>query len=103
MPSSKVWRGMGRVRTDVSEEYISSIIRVKRISELRTALEVSSNLYTLGKNMLVIAKIVPNSPILITLIMEVIHYSELSVPTRGSRRDVPAEGILQYCSRLKVM
>jgi hypothetical protein len=31
------------VRTDVSEEYISSIIRVTRIGELGTNLAVSSN------------------------------------------------------------
>jgi hypothetical protein len=36
-------RGLALVRTDVSEESIASIIRVKRISELGTMLAVTSN------------------------------------------------------------
>jgi hypothetical protein len=36
MPSSRMLRGVTLVRTDVSEEYIASIIRVKSISELGT-------------------------------------------------------------------
>jgi hypothetical protein len=38
------------VRTDVSDDYIASIIRVKRIRELRTTLAVTSNHRTLRKN-----------------------------------------------------
>jgi hypothetical protein len=42
MPSSGMWRRIALVRTDVSEDRIASVIRVKRISELGT-LAVSSN------------------------------------------------------------
>jgi hypothetical protein len=44
MPSSGI---VALVRTDVSEEYIGSIIRVTRISELETMLALSSNRRTL--------------------------------------------------------
>jgi hypothetical protein len=54
------------LRTDVSEERITSIIRVKRISKLGTRLAAS---------MLIIANI-PSSLILFTLMMEAIHASE---------------------------
>jgi hypothetical protein len=47
------------VRTDVSEERITPIIRVKRICELETTLEL-----------LVTANVVPSSPILFALMME---------------------------------
>jgi hypothetical protein len=53
------------VGSDVSEEYIASIIRVIRISELGT-LEVSAN-------------VVSSSPIPVTLRMEAIISSETSV------------------------
>jgi hypothetical protein len=49
MPSSALWRRVALVRTDVSEERIASIIRVERISELRTALAETSNWSTLGR------------------------------------------------------
>jgi hypothetical protein len=43
MPSSGMWRHVALVRTDVSEECITFIIRVTRMSELRTTLAVTSN------------------------------------------------------------
>jgi hypothetical protein len=57
------------VRTDISEERISSIIRVKRISELGTAN-------------------VPTSLILFTLMIET------SVLTKATGRNIPEDGIL---------
>jgi hypothetical protein len=42
-----MFRRMGLVRTDVSEERIAYIIRVTRISELGTILAVTSNWSTL--------------------------------------------------------
>jgi hypothetical protein len=53
------------VRTDVSEELSTSIIRVARIGELGTTLAVTAN--------------IPTSPILVTLMMEALNSSETSV------------------------
>jgi hypothetical protein len=65
MASSGMLRRVALVRTDVSEEPSSSIIRVTRISELA--------------RLLVSANVVPSSPILVTLMMEAISSSETSV------------------------
>jgi hypothetical protein len=62
------------VRTDVSEERISSIISV-------VWLLVTAN--------------VPTSPIFVTLKMEVIRSSETSVLIRITRRHMSEDGILQ--------
>jgi hypothetical protein len=47
---SGMLRHVDLVRTDVSEELSASIIRVKRISELRTPLAVTGNRRTLRRN-----------------------------------------------------
>jgi hypothetical protein len=49
MPSYGIWRRVGFVRTDVSEEPTASIIRVTRIDELRT-LAITSNRRTFLRN-----------------------------------------------------
>jgi hypothetical protein len=61
------------VRTDISEECIASITR-----ELR----------------LLVIKNVSRWPILVTLMMEAIIFSETSVFTRTTRRNMPYDGIL---------
>jgi hypothetical protein len=43
MPSSDIYHRVAIFTTDVSEELIASIIKVERISELETALAVTSN------------------------------------------------------------
>jgi hypothetical protein len=44
--------------------------------------------------LLVIANVVPSSPVLVTMMMEVIRSSETSVLTRTTLRNIPEEGIL---------
>jgi hypothetical protein len=70
------------VRTDVLEEGMASIFRVSRIGEL------------LSRGGLLVADIIPNSPILDTLMLETILPSETSVLTRAIRRNIPEDGFL---------
>jgi hypothetical protein len=44
--------------------------------------------------MLVTANVVPNSPILVTLMMEALRSSDTSVLTRATLRKFPEDGIL---------
>jgi hypothetical protein len=77
MASSGKLRSVALVRTAVSEELSSSIMRVTRIGELVTA------------------NVVPNSPILATLMMmEALSYSGTSVLTRATRHDIPEDTVL---------
>jgi hypothetical protein len=68
MLSFGVLRSVVLVRTYVSEELSFYIIRVTRIGELGRTLAVTSNRCTL----LVTANVLPSSPIIVTLIMEVL-------------------------------
>jgi hypothetical protein len=82
-------RRVALVRTDVSEDLSASIIRVIRIGEIRT-LAVTSN----RRRLLVKAKVVHSSPVLVTLIMEALSSSDTSVLTRAIRRNIAEDTIL---------
>jgi hypothetical protein len=79
MASSGVLRRVVLVRTDVSEEYIASVIRVFRRSMPR---------------LIVTVNVVPSWPIIVTLMIEAIISSETSVLTRATRHNIQDDGIL---------
>jgi hypothetical protein len=90
LASSGMLRRVALVKTDVSEELSACLIRVTRIGELGTTLIFLRRV----RRLLVTASVVSSSPILVTLMKEVLSYSETSVLTRATRRNISEYAIL---------
>jgi hypothetical protein len=73
------------VRTNVLEECITSIIRVIGTSELGTTLAVCMPYLLVTAN-------VPSLLVLVTVMMDVIHSTKISVLTRSTWHNIPEDG-----------
>jgi hypothetical protein len=96
MVSSGMLRRVALIRTGVSEDLSASIFMVTRIGELRTTLVVTSNQV---RRLLVTANVVPSSPSLVTLMMEVLSSAETSVLTIATWHNISEDAILHRYRR----
>jgi hypothetical protein len=104
---------VGLVRINISEEHITSIIRVTRIGEIGTKPEHAAwfsclLLWTLFLarrvlQFIVNANFVPSAPILVTPMIQTIHSSDTSVLTKVTWYNIPEDAVLHSlrCEHLK--
>jgi hypothetical protein len=90
MPSCEILRRATLVRTEVSDERSTSIVKVTRIADLETKFAVNDNCSLL----LVAANVVPGSLNLSTLVMETIRSSKQLILKSPSRHKIPEDDIL---------
>jgi hypothetical protein len=95
MVSSGLLRRVALVRTDVSEEPDAPFIRVTKIGTYAAKKYQYLVFLRSVRRLLVAARVVPSSPIFVTLMKEEPGSSETSVLTRATRRNNPEDAILQ--------
>jgi hypothetical protein len=94
--STEMLRRVALTRTDVSEEYFASIIRVIRIDELGRTLAVTSKRSPLRSvlRLLVTANVGSSSPSLVFLLLKAIRSTETSVFIRATLHNFTEYGTL---------
>jgi hypothetical protein len=91
MVPSGMLRRVALVRTDVSEEFSASFIRVTSKCQVVFLRSV--------RRLIVTASVVPSTPILVTLMKEALCSSETSVLTSATQRNIPEDTILHSHGR----